>query len=480
MSQLVWKPDVRLEEKIDRWLGERQKEFLEDLKDLVAIPSVSGQAEGRYPFGEPCAKVLEAALDKAKQYGFIPENYEYYCGGCRMKGSGFGEIGLFSHLDVVPLGEGWEYPPLECTVKDGFLIGRGTGDNKGPAVAALYAMRFLKEQEISLKHDVLLYFGCNEEKGMEDIEYFVKTRKAPEFSLVPDTNFPVCYGEKGIFRASARAKAGGNLISFKGGSVVNVIPARAEAVIRMERQEEAEKIAEKLSQMPGIHAKVCGQEKRNVKAAAEGLSRHAAFPQGSVNAVHVLADALVKTGGVKGEAAQAVKGLCVLTSSVHGETTGIPFEDKETGKITCCGTVAVYENEELRLSFDIRYPSSFTGTQVEDGLRRAAGDLGFTLFAIEDSAPFFISPDRMEIQTLCRIADHVLGKTYPPYTMGGGTYARHLPNAVGFGPGLPDQENPFPQGRGQGHQPDECICFRQLTDGCKAYIETQYKGDKSL
>lgn len=470
MSEPIWKADPQLEQEIDRWTAEHQEEFLKDLEDLVSVPSVSGEREENAPFGKECARVLEKALEKAEQYGFQAENYENYCGGCRLKGQEQGELGMFAHLDVVPLGEGWTYPPLKCTKKDGYVIGRGVGDNKGPAVAALYAMRFLKEHDIRLKHDVLLYLGCSEEKGMEDIEHFVKTRKVPDFSLVPDTNFPVCYGEKGIFRGTAQTPAEGNLISFQAGSVVNVIPSWAEALIRTDSEEEAKDICGRLSCYDNVRGQVCGEEGKEVRVTAKGLSRHAAFPDGSVNAVNVLAAALAGEGVLTGTAATAVAGAERLTASFHGETTGIPFEDEGTGKLTCCGTVAKLENGILSLSFDIRYPSSFRGEQVKNGLETAVEALGFHLTEVQDSAPFFISPEREEIRVLCGIADHVLGRHYEPYTMGGGTYARHVPNAVGFGPGLPDQPNPFPAGRGQGHQPDECIPLKQLLDGMKAYI----------
>ncbi len=470
MSEKIWQADGELEQEIDRWTEAHREEFLKDLGDLVAVPSVSGPREGDAPFGAECEKVLRTALEKAEAYGFQAENYENYCGGCRLKGQGEGELGLFAHLDVVPLGDGWNYPPLECTLEGDYVIGRGVGDNKGPATAALYAMRFLKEHGISLKHDVLLYLGCSEEKGMEDIEHFVNTRKAPDFSLVPDTNFPVCYGEKGIFRGTVQAPVQGNLISFHAGSVVNVIPSWAEAVIRAASEEEAKDICGRLSRYEKVRGQVCGEEGNEVKVRAEGLSRHAAFPEGSVNAVHVLAEALVREDILTETAKTAVAGVERLTASFHGETTGIPFEDEGTGKLTCCGTVVRLENNVLSLSFDVRYPSSFRGEQVKDGLEGAAEAFGFRLTEVQDSAPFFISPEREEIRTLCSIADHVLGRHYEPYTMGGGTYARHIPNAVGFGPGLSDQPNPFPAGRGQGHQPDECIPLKQLLDGMKAYI----------
>ena len=140
----MFQPDEKLVKKIDQWIEENTDAFVRDLDRLVAVPSIARTGEGKYPFGEDCAKVLDVATEIAAEYGFIVENHEYYCGSLLVKGTKeeAKRMGLFAHLDVVPLGEDWQYPPLTCTRKDGFLIGRGVGDNKGPGVCGLYALRF--------------------------------------------------------------------------------------------------------------------------------------------------------------------------------------------------------------------------------------------------------------------------------------------------------------------------------------------------
>ena len=108
------------------------------------------------------------------------------------------EIGIFVHLDVVHEGNGWTTEPYKPVIKDGWLYGRGSADNKGPAAAALYSMKYLKEQEVPLEHTIRLYLGCSEERGMKEMQYYTSHYPAPEFSFTPDASFPVCYGEKGI------------------------------------------------------------------------------------------------------------------------------------------------------------------------------------------------------------------------------------------------------------------------------------------
>lgn len=479
----MFKPDKVLSEKIDRWIEGQRDSFVRDLDKLVAVPSVSEQGDGRYPFGIHCAEVLDAAAELAAGYGLQLENHEYYCGSCLVKGKGKERrrIGLFAHLDIVPPGEGWQYPPLSCTRKDGYLIGRGVGDNKGPGICALYALRFLQENGIHLNHDVMVYFGLSEETGMADIEYFCHTQQVPDLALVTDTNFPVCYGEKGLLRAQLLWKgdpkasgSGCHLKDFRAGSAVNVIPSKAEALLTGIDGERVQKL---LEGFPELQAEETGE---GIRVRASGISRHAAFPEGAVNAVYVLAHALAESELLEGEELQAVTALGELTSDFYGHSTGIPFEDRESGPLTCVGSVVRMEEGHLKISFDVRYPVTCKGEEVAAAFEKKAGEAGFAFRLTEDSAPAYMPLDRPYIPLLCEICDYVQEKHYEPYTMGGGTYSRKLPAAVGFGPGVPDAPNPFPEGHGQGHQPDECVPFNMLLKGLKTYIIALIELDKLL
>lgn len=472
----MFKSDENLIQKIDAWIENNKEVYVKDLARIVAIPSISGKEEGKYPFGKKCGDVLDEMMSLASEYGFQIENHEYYCGSLLVRGNKKNpkRIGMYAHLDVVPLGEGWYNPPLECTLKDGFLIGRGVGDNKGPGICVLYALRFLKEYGIHLKNDVQVYYGCSEETGMQDIEYFCRTQQIPDFNLVVDTNFPVCYGEKGLMRAEISRQIDGNLISFHAGSVVNVIPAKAEAVISNVNLKDVEKV---LGSIKGVSAV---QDGKNVKITAVGISRHAAFPEGSINAIHVLADALIKSGLLKGSASEAIRAVEVMTADAYGEGCGIPFEDKESGKLTCVGSVICIEDQNLQFQFDVRYPVTTDGDKVIREFSRKAEKLGFEVKIGELSAPAYVPLDNPYIRVLGEICDFVQEKHYEPYTMGGGTYARHLPCAVGFGPGVPDAPNPFENGHGQGHQPDECVLADVLFKGIKTYIIALLELDNML
>lgn len=201
------------------WFDNQTDLFVRNICDLARIPSVSVKTENpEMPFGPECRKVLDACLDLGKSMGFESFNHENYCGTLLWRGEKRSEIGFFGHADVVPAGEGWHYPPFEPTVENGLVIGRGVSDNKGSLLAALYALRYLKETGYQPRHSMRFFFGCSEETTMEDIEYYTSHYEEPVFSLVADCRFPGAYGEKGLLELDAeRVCASGVLASFRSG-----------------------------------------------------------------------------------------------------------------------------------------------------------------------------------------------------------------------------------------------------------------------
>ena len=155
-------------DKIEAFLKENEQNFIRDIQTLVRIKSVSEPESKTVPFGQGCRDALDKALEMGMQMGFDTQNYEYYCGSISF-GKQQKDIAFWAHLDVVPEGEGWSSPPYAAEYRDGFIIGRGTDDNKGAAVMALYLMKFLKEYEIPMNYQIRLMLGCNEECGMNDI-----------------------------------------------------------------------------------------------------------------------------------------------------------------------------------------------------------------------------------------------------------------------------------------------------------------------
>lgn len=438
-------------EKTSRFFEEHWPQMLEDMQALMCIPSVSGEAEGIYPFGRACGDVLDAALALGAALGFETENDEYYGGSILFRGTGEGEIGMFAHLDVVPEGEGWLHPPYSPYIRDGWLYGRGSADDKGAAVVALYAMYCLKQTGYVPERTIRLFLGCSEERGMRDIAYFLKKHPAPDFSFTPDASFSVCYSEKGIMEAEFTAPLPQGLDAFEAGVATNAVAANARAILSG------------------------GKEMQ-----AQGRSAHAAFPEGSDNAAVKLAAMLIESGCLNEAGKKQMGFIAEDLSSYYGEGLGIACSSEELGKLTAVAGMTRTRDGKLVQSLNIRYPAEVDAKQLAARLAEKAQAREWKLTVLRDDPPSYVSPDHPVIREMNRICQERIGETVGLYTMGGGTYARHLPNAVGYGPGIRGMKKPGPDGHGGGHQPDECVSLQVLEDAFFIYVEALRAIDRLL
>lgn len=446
------------------WIETHREEMLRDIAELVAIPSVSKPGEGPAPYGEGCARVLEKALELCDAQGLTTRNHEFRCGTARLPGTKGGELGVFAHLDIVPEGTGWSGDPFRMERKGDWLVGRGVADNKGPAVASLYAVRCLRELGITLNHDVLLWFGCNEEKGMHDAMWYREHFPLPAFSFTPDTAFPVCNGEKGILELDASCPLAGEvLVDFQAGLASNIVPDEAHAVLRCGMKE-----AEAALAGSGCTLEPAGD---NVRITARGIGGHAAYPDGTRNAMMVLAGALAESGLLRCGEQKCMAALARLFGDSYGAGIGVPLADEQSGRLTHNGGVTALRDGRLTQNINIRYPVTADQEAMLAAIRAVLEAEGFALDHIDNDPPCFTPADAPVVKALTEISNTVLGAELSPYVMGGGTYARKLGNAVGYGPGVSHREKPFGEGRGGAHQPDECTSVAGLLDAVEIYVK---------
>ena len=225
-----------LEKRIDQWIAGKKSTLIEEVCELVRIKSVADKENEVKPFGQGCRDVVDRFIEICHRHGLETQNHSYYVAEAfdpdieRKQG----RIGLMGHLDIVPEGEGWLYPPYEGIVKGGWIIGRGAQDNKGPCLAGLYTLLCLRDLGMELKHDIRVLAGTNEENGMEDAAYYTGNCQCPDFTIVVDSPFPLCYGEKGIIEAwmVSDYPFSEHVINMTGGTVSNQVPGRAEIVLR--------------------------------------------------------------------------------------------------------------------------------------------------------------------------------------------------------------------------------------------------------
>lgn len=455
----------------EKWIREHEAELVEDICRLVRIPSVSESSQDpEAPFGTECRRALDEALKLGEEMGFTASNHENYCGSLCWEGASLREIGFFGHTDVVPAGGGWTYAPFDPVVKDGIIIGRGASDNKGSFMAALYALRYLKETGYQPRHTMRFFLGCNEEKGMADVQYYTAHYREPEFSIVPDVLFPVCNGEKGILGIEAECRCSSQvLVEFASGIMANAVPAHASATLKL-----SEEMAGCLRGKWGQAVRKLlqeGKEPELYEICADGIPAHAAFPEGSDNAEVKLARMLLESGVLDEGGKGLMEAICHFFDDYYGKGLGIPFEDDSSGRLTHVGGIASYQDGVFRQNINIRYNITADYEAMIENIRASLGAYGFAIMDINNSGPCYTDPDSPIVKRLVEICNQGLGTSLKPFVMGGGTYARRLKHAVGFGPGIPGKEKRFGTERGGAHQADEYVEIEHLKQAFLIYVE---------
>ncbi len=453
------------------WIDAHAEEMIEEVQRFARIRSVSRAdlAEEGAPFGRECADMLDFALKRAEEYGFETENHAGYCGSVMM-GDMDSAIGVVAHLDVVPEGDKWIYPPYGATRVGDFLIGRGVSDNKSPAVMTLFLMRMFRELGIELKHGIRLVFGCSEETGMQDMDYFVKNVKQPVVSLIPDAGFPANYAQKGSMSGRMRIALGAQIAEFVGGEVDNMVPPHASALLNGVTAAEVEAAFAKEN--------VCTEdltvldENGAARIKARGVASHAAAPENGKSAIHTLAGALAACGLLEGDSLKAIIGVREMSKDHHGANAGIAMEDPDTGKTTMNIGVARTENGTVRLHLDCRLSIAADRDANAESFKAYARSLGFDPYEVSTTRPVYMPKDDPRIVALQELYAEVTGDPREPYTMGGGTYARVIENAITYGPGIPGLDArpaDLPEGHGGAHAPDEYLYIPGLMKGAAIY-----------
>lgn len=471
--------DKDVYQKVSDWFETHKEEMERDIMRLVRIGSVSDPTALEKPFGRECRECLDEMLKIGREHGFDTENYEYYVGSIGTKEKNWDNmIGFWNHLDVVPVGNQWEYQPFDPVKKEHFIIGRGSQDNKGPAVGILYMMQCLRELKLDVKHELCLFVGCDEERGMSDLAYYTANYPTPRMSMIADSGFPVCYGEKGIIEGwiSWSGVPAEKLFACGGGSASNMIPDTAYAVVRY--SEELERELEQGSEESRLCAEtVLWREKKAIKITAKGTSRHSAFPEGSRNAIHELARQICLLDNIEKEVKLFFENIAFLSEEYYGKNTGIAYEDEVSGKTTCAATVLTYEAGCLRLHLNIRYAITDKSERIGKHLSETAQRYRGSWELERDSAPNYFPEKHPAVDILTGIYNEITGEKKESFVMGGGTYARKLPNAFAYGIGGMTEsaedkrikEKLFRPGHGGAHEPDEALNVRLLLEAMKIY-----------
>lgn len=436
-------------------------ELLQSLAALIRIPSVEGTPEAGAPYGREVARCLHETLALCERLGFPTVNMDDRVGWCEY-GKGEEMIAVLGHLDVVPAGDGWNAAaPFSGEVKDGRIYGRGTMDDKGPALCALYAMRAVRDAGVELRDGVRLILGCDEETGMSDMRHYAARTKLPDYGFSPDAEFPVINIEKGGLGLLLSAFTGGEgeadlpVYSLYAGERPNVVPgiARAEvgtadfaalqaAVARVAAEKDFKLTCENLG---GGRAAIV----------AEGVSAHASMPHLGKNAAGMLLIAL-KALEAGGNSRGSIAALAdVLGLQYDGAALGIAQADELSGALTCNLGILRYDGAHLTAQLDIRYPLCADEAKMCGAAAMALSGTGLALTRLNGHTPHHVPAEHKIVRGLLQVYHEVTGRDAYAFAIGGGTYSRMMPNTVAFGLNFPGDTDTC-------HMPDEYIDIEKM------------------
>ncbi len=444
---------------VDRWIDEHKGDIVAAVQKSVSFRSVGVDSnEPGAPFGFPCRDTLLHTLGLCDGFGFETTNLDGYIGYADF-GEGKETLGILSHLDIVPEGEGWEHDPFGGEIVDGQIVGRGTQDDKGPAMAAIYALAAVKAAGFLFRRKVRLIFGCDEERNMRCLKHYKEHAKMPDMAFSPDAKYPLVNSEKNIFHAQYTAVFS-SALRLQAGTVVNAVPGKAVATVPFSKETVLAAAAQCPSDGFSYEAETCEGGSRVV---VTGRAAHASTPEAGKNALQamlLLLDHLPLEGADK----RAVSGLVqAFGMEYYGETVGLDISD-DSGRLTLNLGLMDWNEQGFSITLDIRAPISAGCDLLLRKLDAAFTDFGASRANYTFSEGYYVPEDNELVRTLLDVYAARTGEYTPPHRVGGGTYARHLKMAVAFGPERSNRENLV-------HMANESLYIEDLIEDTKMYAD---------
>jgi len=457
-------------EKIDAYFNQHRDKLVQDICRLININSVRGEPKEGMPFGQGPAKALGEALKIARELGFSPVNMENYVGTVDLNDKPT-ELSILAHLDVVSEGTGWTKEPFRGTVENGVIYGRGAMDNKGPAVAVLYALACAREIEPNLSKNARVILGTAEETGSEDIRYYYERVSPSPKTFSPDAEFPVINIEKGRYAPSFGAsweedKALPRVISIKGGETVNAVPSEATAVVEGVDYDMLEAMAEMIEEYSCANFTL-EEENDLIKITAHGKSAHASKPEEGVNALTAM---LFLLSHIRLAPSRGYEMLCALNElfphgDFYGKYLGIEQKDEISGALTLNLSVMEFSLTGFTARFDCRFPVCGTKESVSDAARAKLKAKGIEIQGAEGiTMPHHTPADSPFVKTLLKAYEDYTGCKGDCIAIGGGTYVHGIEGAVAFGCTMPGKDNRI-------HGPDEHVSIEDIVTSAKIFAQ---------
>ena len=439
-------------------------EMIDTLQKWISVPSLKSAPAPNAPFGKEIRRMLDIAMDDCTRLGLPTQIFDGYAAHAEIgEGSDEDALAILVHLDVVPEGDGWRFPPYAAVIEDGRMYGRGTSDDKGPAVAALYAVKAVQEAEIPLKRKVKLIFGCDEESGSECIDHYKKVTTMPRSGFSPDASYPIINIEKGIIRVKLIGKTsddGLQLLSFNTGERPNVVPGKAEALLSGGADLLA-KVKEVSSEFDfPITAKRA--DENAVCITVTGVTGHAAYPESARNAIGEMLLVLRRLG-IQG----AIRDLAdKVGMEFNGNSMKIAVQDGISGYLTSNLGIIRCDGTTVEATLDIRYPVMTNPEYIVKNIQDSFS--GFDIQATKPVLPHYVPENSELVQCLLDSYCELTGLERKCLYTGGGTYAKELEEGVAFGASFPGSED-------LAHQANEYIVLEELKKNAKIFASAIVK-----
>ena len=433
---------------------EIKSDYLESLKTIVSYPSVLNEGENGTPFGQSIQNVLEKMLEITRCLGFKtyidPRGYYGYA----EIGQGEELLAVLCHLDVVPAGDlsDWETPPFEATIKDDWIHGRGVQDDKGPSLAALYAVKALMDAGVTFNKRIRFIYGTDEETLWRCMARYNELEETATLGFAPDSSFPLTYAEKGLLQVKLHG-SGSQELAIEAGEAFNVVPAKASYTGNL-----ADSLEDELKKQSFEY------ERTADTVTVIGVPKHSKDAAEGVNAIVRLAmglNPLVQHSTIQ-FMAEAV-GEDATGSSLFGE-----ISDEPSGTLSFNVSGLTINQDESEIRIDLRIPVLADKDKLVRELSQIAEKYQLRYEEFDYLAPLYVPLDSELVSTLMDVYKEKTNDDSPAVSSGGATFARTMPNCVAFGA-------LFPGALQTEHQANERTVIDDLYKAMDIYAETIYR-----
>ena len=470
MVQINWTDEVL----------KRKDELIQHTQELLQIKSVLDEdnTSEKAPLGLGVKKALEYMLQMGEKEGFRIKNVGNLAGYVEF-GQGDESVGILCHVDVVPEGDGWTSDPYAAEIRDGKIFARGAIDDKGPTIAAFYAMKIVKDLGLSLNKRVRMIIGTDEESDWRCVDHYFKHEEMPTIGFAPDADFPIIFAEKGIadfdlVLSQIENKDQGNdfkfeVARFQSGRRYNMVPDFAKVALNVcQQQTEVLQRFKDFKELHGLKGTYY-VENGELILELEGISAHGMEPDHGKNAGLYLAKFIYENKADQAAARYFDFVSNYLFQDSRGKKLGINYSDDISGELTInVGKMSYDSHKGGILGLNLRYPVTNNMEKTKEELIAFIKQSDFQMENFSDSKPHHVDEKDELIQILKKVYEEQTGEKAELLAIGGGTYARSLTSGVAFGPLFPGRED-------IAHQKDEYIYIEDLLKATAIYAQAIYE-----